>query len=163
MIRKGQVLHGEGVTGRWQVRHCQKNETKKHQEGPKPNHHVLLMEPSEAAIHNSLLMRNVGSNDAVLLLKIYPSMSKEDPSCGFWWLVVVVSRLGSITGTIQVWDCPNAFARLEWIESLAPAYVNLLVNNCLLSAYMCLQPQWNRAIDCRWKCPPMWCNHLMCW
>lgn len=29
MIRKGQVLHREGVTSRWQVRHCQKNQNKK--------------------------------------------------------------------------------------------------------------------------------------
>lgn len=33
MIRKGQVLHGVGVTGRWQVRHCQKMKKKSTRKG----------------------------------------------------------------------------------------------------------------------------------
>lgn len=54
MIRKGQVLHGEEVTGRWQVRHCQKNETKAPRRA-KANCHVLLKDPSKAAVQNFLM------------------------------------------------------------------------------------------------------------
>lgn len=56
MIRKGQVLHGEEVTGRWQLRHCQKNETKAPRRA-KANCHMLLMEPSKAAVQSCYLVR----------------------------------------------------------------------------------------------------------
>lgn len=130
MIRKGQVLHREGVTGRWQVRHCQKNETEKHQEGPKPNHHVPRWSPVRLLSRTAawwdfldFVPRNTGSNDAVLLLKINPSMSKEDPAWRLWWWWDPVSAL-----SLELFRCdaPPAPSR-NWGR----------LSDCLLPVWTC--------------------------
>lgn len=114
MIRKGQVLHREGVTSRWQVRHCQKNQNKKStKKGQSQSIMYSWWSPVRLLSRTpswwdflDFFPRNMGSNDAVLLLKIYPSMSKEDPAWRLWQLAVVGSSLGSVTGAIQVWHPP---------------------------------------------------------
>lgn len=102
MIRKGQVLHGEGITGRWQVRHCQKREefqTIMHSWwSPASCYPELLFDE----IVGFFLLRSMGSKDAVLFLKIYPSMSKEGLAQRLSRLAVMGCQLSFVAGVIHM-------------------------------------------------------------
>lgn len=101
MIRKGQVLRGEEVTGRWQVRHCQRNETRAPRRA-KANCHVLLVEPSKAAVQNYFLMRfswlfaweTWGVMTLCCFWKYIPACQRKTQPED-WQLAVLGSRLGS--------------------------------------------------------------------
>lgn len=75
---------------------------------------------------------NIESNDAELLLKIDPSVSKEDPAWRLQWLLVVGSHLHSITRAVQVWHPPRMLFK-QWkpaCEWLRPSYQNVFSVKC---------------------------------